>query len=80
MRLSTCLGGAWQIGVRYAYLDLQDEGIKGATLNDVTLGLNWFLNPNMKVQWNLAVDHRSSTPPGSSGYSYIFGTRVGINF
>jgi phosphate-selective porin OprO/OprP len=75
-----CGWGAWQVGVRYAYLDLQDKGVNGATLNDIVLGLNWFLNPNAKVQWNLAFDHRSSTPPGSSGWTYIFGTRVALDF
>ena len=72
--------GAWQIGIRYGYLDLQNKGVNGATLNDITLGLNWFLNPNAKLQWNLAIDHRESTPPGSSGWTYIFGGRVAIDF
>jgi phosphate-selective porin OprO/OprP len=74
----TC--GAWQIGARYSYLDLQNKGVNGATLNDVVLGLNWFLNPNMKVQWNLAIDHRSPTPTGSEGWTYIFGTRFSLDF
>jgi phosphate-selective porin OprO/OprP len=72
--------GAWQIGIRYGYLDLQNKGVNGATLNDIVLGLNWFLNPNAKLQWNLAIDHRESTPPGSSGWTYIFGGRVAIDF
>lgn len=72
--------GAWQVGVRYGYLDLQNKGVNGATLNDIVLGLNWFLNPNAKVQWNLAIDHRESTPPGSSGWTYIFGSRVALDF
>jgi phosphate-selective porin OprO and OprP len=72
--------GAWQVGFRYTYLDLQNQGVNGATLNDFVLGLNWFLNPNMKVQWNLAIDHRESTPPGSSGWTYIFGTSVALDF
>jgi phosphate-selective porin OprO/OprP len=75
-----CGWGAWQIGVRYAYLGLQDKGINGATLHDFVVGLNWFLNPNTKFQWNLAVDHRSSTPSGSDGFTYIFGTRLAIDF
>src|SRR5262249_39515024 len=76
-----CRGpGAWQIGVRYGYLDLQNKDVNGATLNDVTFGGNWFLNPNMKVQWNFAVDHREPTPSGSSGWTYIFGTRVALAF
>ncbi len=72
--------GAWQVGIRYGYLDLQNKGVNGATLNDLVLGLNWFLNPNAKLQWNLAIDHRESTPPGSSGWTYIFGGRVAVDF
>ena len=49
-------------------------------LNDIVLGLNWFLNPNAKVQWNFALDHRDSTPAGSSGWTYIFGTRLALDF
>ena len=51
-----------------------------ATLNDFVLGLNWFLNPNLKVQWNLTIDHRDSTPSGSNGWTYIFGTSVALDF
>jgi phosphate-selective porin OprO/OprP len=72
--------GAWQVGLRYSYLDLQSKGVNGATLNDIVLGLNWFLNPNTKVQWNLEIDHRESTPAGSSGWTYIFGGRFAIDF
>jgi phosphate-selective porin OprO/OprP len=72
--------GAWQLGIRYGYLDLQNKGVNGATLNDITLGLNWFLNPNAKLQWNFAIDHRESTPPGSNGWTYIFGGRFAVDF
>ena len=72
--------GAWQVGMRYSYLDLQDKGVNGATLHDIVLGLNWFWNPNMKVQWNFAVDHRDPTPGGSAGWTYIFGTRLALDF
>jgi phosphate-selective porin OprO/OprP len=64
-----CGWGAWQVGLRYGYLDLQDKGVNGATLHDIVLGLNWFLNPNAKIQWNLAVDHREPTPAGSNGWT-----------
>jgi phosphate-selective porin OprO/OprP len=72
--------GAWQVGIRYGYLDLQNKGVNGATLHDIVLGLNWFLNPNAKFQWNLAIDHRGPTPPGSSGWTYIFGGRLALDF
>lgn len=76
-----CRGtGAWQVGVRYAYLDLQNKAVDGATLNDITLGLNWFLNAETKIQWNLAIDHRDATPSGSNGWTYILGCRLALDF
>ena len=50
--------GAWQAGLRFSYLDLNDKAIQGGTLSDWTLGLNWFWNPNMKVQFNYILERR----------------------
>ncbi|MCY2964262.1 MAG: porin, partial [Planctomycetota bacterium] len=44
--------GAWEIAARYSYIDLNSRDIDGGRLNDLTLGLNWYLNPNAKVQFN----------------------------
>ncbi len=44
--------GAWEVGARYSYLDLNDAGIDGGRLRDFTLGLNWYLNPNIRMMWN----------------------------
>ncbi len=53
--------GAWEVALRYSYLDLDDSydrlGGSNATatrgeLNDVTVGINWYLNPNARIQWN----------------------------
>jgi phosphate-selective porin OprO and OprP len=33
--------GAWQVGVRFSYLDLDDKDIRGGTLDDWTVSLNW---------------------------------------
>ena len=43
--------GAWQVGVLYNHLDLTDQGLNGAILDNLTAGLNWFWNPNMKWQF-----------------------------
>jgi phosphate-selective porin OprO/OprP len=60
--------GAWQLGVRYNYLNLNDKGIEGGVLQDITTGLNWFLNPNVKLQWNYSVTVRHSPDsPGVAG-------------
>jgi phosphate-selective porin OprO/OprP len=53
--------GAWQIGMRFSYLDLNDKAIRGGVLYDWTVGLNWFWNPNMKVQLNYILERRDQT-------------------
>jgi phosphate-selective porin OprO/OprP len=72
--------GAWQVGARYCWSDLNDNGINGGTVNEVTIGLNWFLNPNMKIQWNYDIGHRSLTGGTSDGYYYGFGMRMAVDF
>jgi len=44
--------GAWEIAVRYSTLDLDDSGITGGELSDITLGVNWYMNPNMRLMLN----------------------------
>jgi len=69
-----CYGkGAWQVGARYNYLDLNDEGLNGGILHNGTLGLNWFLNPNMKVQFNYMMTHRDAPLPGNIGDGWVHG-------
>jgi phosphate-selective porin OprO/OprP len=72
--------GAWQVGARYSYTDLDDRGINGGIINEVTLGLNWFLNPNMKFQWNYDIGHRELAGGTSDGNYYGFGMRMAFDF
>lgn len=44
--------GAWEIKARYSELDLKDANITGGELNNITAGLNWYLNPNTKIMWD----------------------------
>ncbi len=44
--------GAFEIGFRYSYLDLNDSTIHGGKLSDFTAGLNWYLNSNMRFMLN----------------------------
>jgi len=50
--------GAWQAGISFSYLDLNDRAIQGGTVYGWTAGLNWFWNPNMKVQFNYIRERR----------------------
>ncbi len=46
--------GAWEVLYRYSNLDLQnvDAAVLGGYAADHTFGLNWYLNPNMRIMWN----------------------------
>lgn len=51
--------GAWEAGVRYSRLDLNGGGARGGRLDDVTAGLNWYLNPSVRITVNYVHAHRS---------------------
>jgi len=83
--------GAWQIGYRFNELNLNSGFIGGGVQDDHTLGLNHFINPNMKIQYNFVVSNRqfpnSATAPGvtaapisSPVASYGFGIRLAHDF
>lgn len=42
--------GAWELAARYSSLDLADDSIQGGKQDDITVGMNWYLNPNTKVK------------------------------
>jgi phosphate-selective porin OprO and OprP len=44
--------GAWELALRWSYINLNDENINGGRLADVTAGLNWYLNGYTKIQFN----------------------------
>lgn len=75
-----CGPGAWEVGVRYTWLDTTNMGIRGGQLNDVTLGLNWYLNANAKIQWNYDIARRGEVPGDSSGFIQAFGMRMAMDF
>jgi phosphate-selective porin OprO/OprP len=72
--------GAWQIGVRFSYLNLNDKAIQGGQIYDWTFGLNWFLNANMKFQFNYIVERRETTTASSTGWINGIGIRGAFDF
>jgi phosphate-selective porin OprO/OprP len=55
--------GAWELALRYSHTDLNyhegtagaaapSEGVRGGVQNILTAGVNWYLNPNLKLVFN----------------------------
>jgi len=79
--------GAWDVALRYSELDLNDgqngaRGIQGGRLRVLTAGLDWFLNANAQVTWNLSHSDVVDVDPalGKGGDSYIFEMRLQVHF
>jgi phosphate-selective porin OprO/OprP len=61
--------GAWELGVRYSAIDLSDSDVDKGELNDVTLGVNWYLNPNARLMFNYIradLEPNSTDPDGTT--------------
>jgi phosphate-selective porin OprO and OprP len=67
--------GAWELAVRYSHLDLTDEAVEGGELDDITVGLNWYLNPNTRFMFNYV--HADLDEVGQSD---TFQTRAQVDF
>ena len=67
--------GAWELAARYSYLDLNDGPVRGGRLDDFTLGVNWYLNPNARVMWNYVFAN-----PSEGGDANMFQWRFQLAF
>lgn len=81
-----CTGlGAWEVAARYDYLDLRGGGYVNPTtatgaggtglMNSVTLGLNWYLNPQTVILLNYIHGWRNSDTIGRDGELNTFAVR-----
>jgi phosphate-selective porin OprO/OprP len=71
--------GAWELAFRWSHLDLNDNNIQGGRLNDLTLGLNWYLNRYTKLQFNNIHAFLNNPTYGPSECN-IVATRAQIDF
>jgi phosphate-selective porin OprO and OprP len=85
--------GAWELALRYSHMDLDfheglvnaaipADGIRGGVQNIWTLGVNWYLSPNIKLMLNgLHVDVQRLNPSvtafGPSPASPPLGAEIG---
>ncbi|MCK6460980.1 MAG: hypothetical protein L6Q95_13940 [Planctomycetes bacterium] len=72
--------GAWQIAVRYDSVDLSDSGVTGGLQEAITLGVNWYWNPNMRVMLNVVWVDVSEGGAFGEGSLTVFGTRLQVDF
>ena len=75
--------GAVQLALRYQYANLSDHQINGGTLNALTAGVNWMLNPNTRLYFNYDFTYRDFTNNlnnNASGWITGFGTRLAFDF
>lgn len=76
--------GAWEVAVRCSYLDLNQVGVTGngapgGRLTDLTAGLNWYLAPHAKLQFNYISAHVDRLGAGLSDTN-IFAFRAQVDF
>lgn len=44
--------GAWEVAMRYSYLDLEDGAVRGGLAHAVGVGLNWYWNRHLRLMLN----------------------------
>lgn len=44
--------GAWQLAVRFSHLDFIDDPVAGSTMDNVTFGVNYYVNPHVRFMVN----------------------------
>lgn len=70
--------GAWELALRYSWLDLNDGPVRGGEMSDWTVALNWYLNANTRIMTNYILAHPENDL--FDGNVEIFQTRFQVDF
>ncbi len=78
--------GAWEIAARYSFVNLNDQDVNGGSEHNATVGLNWFVNDNVRLAANyIRANIRPGTRTGITSVLPkrqldIFGLRAAVTF
>jgi len=76
--------GAWEITARFSYVNLNKKDIAGGSEHNASVGLNWFVNDNIRVAANYVKANIHPTAVGTTSDAKreldIVGLRVGVEF
>ncbi len=76
--------GAWEIAARYSFVNLNDQNIVGGSEHNATVGLNWFVNENVRLAANYVRagirPAAGTTPAVPKRQLDIFGLRAAVTF
>jgi phosphate-selective porin OprO/OprP len=87
--VACCGFGAVELVARYTYLDLVSGnpvltsttgGAQAGKQQDVTLGVNWYFNPQVWLMVNGIWSHIDSVVPGATGDFQALGVRLHVDF
>jgi phosphate-selective porin OprO/OprP len=72
--------GAWEVAARISSLDLDDDGTDGGELDDLTFGVNWYLNANTRFMIDYILASLDPTAGAPDGDTSILAFRWQVNF
>ena len=71
--------GAREVAGRWSYIELDDENVFGGRLQNLTFGLNWYLNRFTKFQFNY-IHSMLARPVGTDSDADILAVRAQVDF
>lgn len=71
-------GGAYEVAARYSYLNLNDKDVRGGSMRNVTVGLNWYANKNVRITANYIRSMQKENSNGPKRNLNIFGARFQV--